>query len=92
MGAVVVIWIESLPFLLKDSCIVQWFHSNCFLHRLMYDVFNLKLEKKLLHRLMEMAVSPTATVSLLQRAVTIGPALVNTLRILDGEGCKLVAK
>merc|ERR1712083_508754 len=30
--------------------------------------------------------------SLLQRAVSIGPELVNTLRIIDGEGCKLVAK
>merc|ERR1719397_1208689 len=43
-------------------------------------------------RLMEMAVSASGSLSLLQRAVSIGPALVNTLRILDGEGCKLVAK
>ena len=41
---------------------------------------------------MEMAVSSTASLSLLQRAVIIGPDLVNTLRIIDGEGCKLVAK
>merc|ERR1712192_211443 len=43
-------------------------------------------------RLMEMAVSASGSLSLLQRAVSIGPALVNTLTILDGEGCKLVAK
>ena len=43
-------------------------------------------------RLMEMAVSPKATLPILQRAVSIGPALVHSLTILDGEGCKLVAK
>merc|ERR1719209_2807501 len=43
-------------------------------------------------RLMEMGASPTASFSLLQRAVDIGPGLVATLVIIDGEGCKLVAK
>jgi len=43
-------------------------------------------------RLMEMAASATASLSLLQRAVDIGPGLVETLVIIDGEGCKLVAK
>ena len=41
---------------------------------------------------MEMAASPTASLTLLQRAVDIGPGLVETLVIIDGEGCKLVAK